>query len=710
MTTLLGSEPGEASEPSDPALEAPTAPPGRWRTAWRRELTGALEILALTSFVVARPVFGSFGRSPETFVARGSDWNDVILFALVVLLLPPALLVAVELAVGIVAPFLWRWVHALIVGIVGTGAAWQLIGTVVEGDAPARLVGSIVLGALLAVAAARVVTVRTFLRYAAIGAPVFLLQFLLLAPVSAIVLGERHGGVSADTAAAVSQAIGPDAPPVVLVVFDGLPTEALLDGTGHIDAKLYPNIAKLAGDGTWYRNNTTVAQYTLAAVPAILSGQRPDYGDTPPVVGNYKHNLFTLLGDAYQVHGGEQITGICPVEMCPEEPGNPLNELLHDADDVWHAQMKDVKLDPELVPQAFDDRYGKMHRWIEQQDFSPAEKPGLFVYHLLLPHPGWDYLPDGSGYATTGGNPPRGMYYDTWGDWGAAVGRQRHVLQAQAADHLLGELLDKLEASGAYDRSVIAMTADHGYAFAKDAPWRALAKRNVDEILWTPLIVKGAGQHDGTIDDRNTNTTDVVPTIAREVGIRRLPWKTAGQDVGRDRARRPGDKWVVDWRYARLRPSGGGHIVHVDGDRYFPKVLDADWVEGTGPLAVWRTTEYGQLVNTRVADHTVRRLAGTQVTVKVEGPERWQAVDPARPPIELVGFAPLPGEGRVAVAVNGRIAAVTATKPGGYGVSLVQALLWPGALRAGANDVKLYLVDGPVAAPVLHPVGMAAQG
>lgn len=704
MTTLVGTEASELAE-SPPT---PGRPAGRWRTAWRPERTGALEIAALTSFVVARPVFGSFGRSPETFVARGSDWTDVVAFALVVLLVPPALVVAAELVVGLVVPPLWRWVHGLAVGVIGTGAAWQLIGTFVEGDAAARKAASLAAGVLLAVAAARVVTVRTFLRYASIGAPVFLLQFLVLAPVSSIVLGERHGGVSADTAAAVSKAIGSDAPPVVLVVFDGLPTEALLDGTGHIDAHLYPNFARLAGAGTWYRNNTTVAQYTLTAVPAILSGQRPDYGDTPPVVGNYQHNLFTLLGDAYQVHAGEQITGICPVEMCPEEHGNPLNELLHDADDVWHAQMKDVRLDPELVPQAFDDRYGKMQRWIQQQDFSRGGKPGLYVYHLLLPHPGWDYLPGGQGYASVGGMPPPGMYYDTWGDWGATVGRQRHVLQAQAADGLLGQLLDRLEQSGAYGRSVIAVTADHGYSFAKDAPWRALDKDNVDEILWTPLIVKGPGQHAGVIDDRNTNTTDIVPTIAREVGIRRMPWATAGQAVGRDTARRRGDKWVVDWRFARLRPTGSGHIVHVDGDDYFRKVLAADWVRGTGPLAVWRTTEYGGLVATPVADHPVRPL-GTAVTVNVEGPERWQAVDPARPPLELVGTAMLPGTARVAVAVNGRIAAVTATRPGGYAVSLVHALLWPGALRPGANDVKLYLVDGPARAPMLHPLAMAAQ-
>ena len=38
-----------------------------------------------------------------------------------------------------------------------------------------------------------------------------------------------------------------------------------------------------------------------------------------------------------------------------------------------------------------------------------------------------------------------------------------------------------------------------------------------------------------------------------------------------------------------------------------------------------------------------------------------------------------------------------------------ESLLWPGALRDGANDVQLYLVDGPVSAPALHPLAMVAQ-
>ncbi|HEY7070908.1 MAG TPA: sulfatase-like hydrolase/transferase, partial [Acidimicrobiales bacterium] len=473
-TTAAGIEASpDAEAPGEGGTDAEARGEGgalaaRLRRARRREVGPALEIVALTAFVFARPIFGSFGRSPETFVARGADWTDVVVFALLVALVPPLVLVVGELAVGGVSSRA-RSVARIGVMVVLTGlVVWQLVEQVADWDSGVGVPVSLLAGALLTFAWLRVPSVGVFLRYASVGLAVFVVQFLALAPTSSIVLGHRHGGVDPAAAGEVAAAVKDGAPPVVLVVMDGLPTELLLDGTGHIDADLYPNFASLAGDATWYRDNTTVAQFTLEAVPAILSGQTPAADDRPAVTGSYEHNLFTLLGDSYDMHVGEQITGLCPVSLCPEPGGSPLGGLSSDAYKVWRAQMADTALDPELVPQAFDDRYERAHDWIAAQDFREGGKPDLFAYHLLLPHAGWQYLPDGSEYAASGR--PEGMFYDTWGADGPTVGRQRHVLQAQAADGLLGELLDGLRDAGTYDDAVVVVTADHGYAFTKDAP------------------------------------------------------------------------------------------------------------------------------------------------------------------------------------------------------------------------------------------------
>ena len=68
---------------------------------------------------------------------------------------------------------------------------------------------------------------------------------------------------------------------------------------GHIDAARYPNFARLARDATWYRNATTVADYTERAVPALLTGDRPTTAALP-IASDHPESLFTLLGGNYR--------------------------------------------------------------------------------------------------------------------------------------------------------------------------------------------------------------------------------------------------------------------------------------------------------------------------------------------------------------------------------------------------------------------------
>jgi hypothetical protein len=584
---------------------------------------------------------------------------------------------------------------------------WELVAPRVPWAFRPMVAVSAAAGLALAAAHARFPALRSFLRYCSLGAVVFVAQFLFMSSTASIVLGGRHAPLAA-------AAVPADAAPVVMVVFDGLPTGMLLDGEGRIDAELYPNFARLAGDATWYRNHTTAAQMTLEAVPAILSGQRPSAERPPALVSQYPHNIFTLLGRSHEVHGGEAITGLCPVTLCPQPAGSPLYGLLRDAGRIWEEQMTEARVDPELVPYVFEGRLPRSMGWIEAQDFRPGERPGLHVLHVLLPHPGWEYLPDGRVY---GAGPGRagGLWVDTWSGWGQDVAQQRHVLQAQTADMLLGQLLDRLRADGAYDDSMVVVTADHGYAFTEGSPMRAIDDANYDEILWTPLIVKAPGQRAGAIDDSNVNSTDILPTIAAGLGIDELPWDVDGRPLG-SIDRDPADKWVVDWEIARLRPEGDDEVVRIDGVEGFARVLASDPVEGTGDLAAWRRTEHGGLVGRSAAgEGGDDGRGGVEVgepldaVASVEGLDAWANVDVGFPPLELRGQAPLPEDALVAVTADGVVAAVVPTTPTVYGVSIIQALLWPGALHGGANEIGLHLVDGPPDAPVLHPLDVVPK-
>ena len=86
-------------------------------------------------------------------------------------------------------------------------------------------------------------------------------------------------------------------------------------------------------------------------------------------------------------------------------------------------------------------------------------------------------------------------------DTGVALGNQRHILQLQAADRLLGDVLDGLEDEGRFDDAMIVVTADHGNAFISGEPERALAEGNMEQIMWTPLLIKEPAQTTPVVDD-----------------------------------------------------------------------------------------------------------------------------------------------------------------------------------------------------------------
>ena len=105
-------------------------------------------------------------------------------------------------------------------------------------------------------------------------------------------------------------------PPVVVAIFDQLPLISLLDADGRIDPALYPHFAALASESTWFCNASAVAEYASFALPAILTGNYPEFGRLP-VAADYPENLFTLLGGRYRLHVQEPLTELCPAALCP---------------------------------------------------------------------------------------------------------------------------------------------------------------------------------------------------------------------------------------------------------------------------------------------------------------------------------------------------------------------------------------------------------
>ncbi|MCY3849590.1 MAG: sulfatase-like hydrolase/transferase [Acidimicrobiaceae bacterium] len=154
--------------------------------------------------------------------------------------------------------------------------------------------------------------------------------------------------------------------------------------------------------------------------------------------------------------------------------------------------------------------------------------PRLHYLHALLPHVPWRLRPDGSSYADIG----LPGYFSRWDDdpVKARFGQQRHLLQLGATDRLLGEYLDRLEAIGELDRSMLIVTADHGVSFVAGERARGVGEINVGGIAGVPLLFKEPGQRAGTVQTHPVRLVDVVPTIAAMLEVE-APWAFAGQDM-----------------------------------------------------------------------------------------------------------------------------------------------------------------------------------
>ena len=75
---------------------------------------------------------------------------------------------------------------------------------------------------------------------------------------------------------------------------------------------------------------------------------------------------------------------------------------------------------------------------------------------------------------------------------------QRHLLQAGAADKLVGEVIDRLKETGMYRRAMVVVMADHGVSFRMGSTdRRTIVPANARDIAPIPLFVKYPKQRAG---------------------------------------------------------------------------------------------------------------------------------------------------------------------------------------------------------------------
>jgi hypothetical protein len=656
---------------------------------------------------ITQPVLGILGDNPTFFVAHGSGPRAVFAVGLLVVLLVPALLLAVEGLVTLVRPR-WSWpVHLVVIGLLGglfaAAVLEDVLGVVLDDlsqvSGPLTLVGAAVAGWLLARAYDRRPLVRSTLSYLAVAPVAFFVLFAFGSP--------AHDLLFPDAVAAADVSVVGDGPPIVVVVFDELPLASVVDRSGSaLDAERFPNLARLAADGTWYPDATSVAGYTHEAVPAILTGQAVRDDNLPPTPTGHPDTLFTLLANDYEIVAHEQLTGLCTPTICDTATGGqpelPFDVLLDDlgvvaghvtlpamlddwlptVDDTW-ANFGEgaVDLDQEADELA-EDRAEFVHNLGERDrvgEFRDAvagieatTHPRLTFVHTVFPHVPWSFHADGTPYVDPG-NP--GLVDNVWANDAAAdLGLQRHLLQAQFADRMLGELLDRLDEVGVYDDALVVFTADHGASFATGTHRRLPDDASLAGIMPVPMVVKLPSDEPVTshVDDRPAQTVDLLPTIADVLDVE-VPWELDGRSLLGPRPE-PGERGI----------SAHGATTTTTADPVdITAIVDHIWAQfgGDDGLSLYGLGAGADLVGEPVADH----LEDDPVEAC------WEPAGPVDGTGGWVGghLEGVDGSADLAVAIDGRVVGTAPTFDDDTGDDRVFVLFDPRA----TGEVDLWVVD-----------------
>jgi hypothetical protein len=676
-------------------------------------LAEGLQLFALFGLALAAPLLELLARHPGFFVAHALVGAALAAWIGGLLLLPPLAAWLALRALRLAAPRAARGARAALAGALAAAFAAPALRAV-EGLPPAlALAAALALAVAVAAAFARQPGVRAF---TALLAPLPLLPLFLL------LRDARVARLLAPPAAAVAApAAGADLPPIAIVVFDELPTASLLGEDGRIDGEQYPAFAALARRSTWFPRATSAGASTLEAIPALLTGRRPDPGRLA-TWADHPENLFSLLAGAYSMRVEEPRT-LLHGGALPARERVPAGRLAADLGVLWlhavlprdlAARLPDVEhawrdfawpdtgaLDA-LGESAYRGRSNHFADFVAA--IEPCARPCLYFLHSLLPHVPWLHAASGRRYLPIA---IPGLRREFWGaePWWVIEAYQRHLLQVAYVDRLLGSLLARLRRAGLFDRSVLVVTADHGASF-----WPGESRRDPDlcahpeDILRVPLFVKRPHQARGAVDPRPVESIDVLPTLADAAGIG-VPWPTDGCSA-------------FDPRCAERREQ---EIVDNGGNRYAFPVEALDRREslerklalfGRSPqgAGLYAVGPYRDLVGRAVDELPRGAPAGARIEVDGEGlrlaresPRRFAAS-------RIVGrLAPPPGpRPHVAIATRGVVRAVAPALPAPDGALVFAAQIPEDAFDGDLAGLALFLVRGEPQAPSLHPAELSA--
>ena len=340
----------------------------------------------------------------------------------------------------------------------------------------------------------------------------------------------------------------------------------------------------------------------------------------------------------------------------------------------------------------FSDRSSKFYQFVDS--IEATEEPGFYFFHSMLPHRPWAFTPSGKQYLWRGSSAVKGLADGKWGDdeWLAIQAQQRHLLQTGFVDKLLGHLIAKLKQTNLYERSLIILTSDHGISFRQGEHMRRVTASNHGALMAVPLLVKTPYQKEGNVSDRNLETIDIVPTVAQVLGID-LPMKVDGHSAfDQTQHERPTKR--------AFRGGSKKYVLDARGESKYESVARKLELFGSGAWdQLYQIGPYRALLGKKVSEIGWSQAADAQVEIKGKAFYARMQADLPFIPVNIEGrlsLNPTPSSGTpVAVAVNGRLRALSRTSSVFAGGKIFSAMVPETAFQPGQNQVETFLVSKP---------------
>ena len=679
------------------------------------EIIQKLHIFALSAFAFAQPLYDLLGSNAAFFTVRNNGVADILIFTLFLSLFIPAVLVLTIEATGLFGKSVRKFFHVFILALLFAIIVLPVLKQIPAINTLFTVIFASMLGAGFVFLYLNKPALQLFITYLSPAVLLFPLLFLFNSQTYHLLFPAEAPKIETTN---IKSEI-----PIVMIIFDELPVSTLMSGEHQIDRKLFPGFASLAETATWYTNISIVAEYTIQAIPALLTGNFPSekaHTDRPkysfidwldlPSYQYHPKNLFTALSSQYELRVFETVSSLCPKSLCEHtyDRSVSLNRQLIDLFDDLFIVYQHIVLPRDMTKKLpridmdwsdfFINDLENFHDDLEEDDvasfqrfvdsLTPSNKPTLYFHHTTLPHGPWKYLPSGKSYESPDYSYALAGNLQWEKDANLREPYQRHLLQTMFADKLLANALNKLKQEDIFNDAIIIVTADHGASFKQGEPFREVNQNNYADIMDVPLLIKYPGQKEAVINATKIQSIDIMPILFDALN-ESYPWEIDGSTPN-NKKRLGNDKLPIFLKKGRVK-----YILHEKSKKLETVEWKASLIGNNGVNGIYGGAEYIHLIGQNINIECARKISDLEITNKVNN---FNSINLAsnRIPASIMGVKPrkLLAETEVlAVTVNNRIAAVMPSTPVSAGTEYFHTMIDGEFIKNGDNLIDAYILN-----------------